>query len=459
MDKDDKYFYPVTAETVHKYAASIFGPIQKGECVTTVWVPMSGRRMWSKFIIENIDLFKDELPYYEKYLLIYIDPLDLTEESLSGYLRLMLTSFIEVCKKNKICKDVENLDTNLDVATNEVTPYPKLLVTLKSVLDGVASKGFETVFFLGEFDELKFANAVLYNNLKSLWSRLYPRLHYVFLMREVVTAPEKTASWGDFNEVLLQNIVYIPILSQKDSDHLIEKSFSELSQKPSQEQLSVIKELCGGHPYMLRVALRVMDKYPDKNLTKKDMEDLLFEHYELRSISRGILDVQNEEQKAILKQVASGIDVSALKGEEFNTLEKLGLIFKGASGKYQVFGKLFEKAVFGTSQKGEVQRSDDGNLKLDKETGAILFDGKTLEEKFTRQEYLILMMFLQNANKLRSRDDIGDALWGKESYEKYSDWAIDQLISKLRKKLKCLGTKDELVTIRGKGYKYIQSAP
>ncbi|MFC1790807.1 helix-turn-helix domain-containing protein [Patescibacteria group bacterium] len=48
---------------------------------------------------------------------------------------------------------------------------------------------------------------------------------------------------------------------------------------------------------------------------------------------------------------------------------------------------------------------------------------------------------------------MGEVLWGEASYEKYSDWAIDQLISKLRKKLKDLGLTDFLKTIRGRGYK------
>ena len=83
---------------------------------------------------------------------------------------------------------------------------------------------------------------------------------------------------------------------------------------------------------------------------------------------------------------------------------------------------------------------------------------KTVEEKFTRQEYSVLSMLLQKKSKLCTRDDIGDILWGNDSYEKYSDWAIDQLMSKLRKKLTDLGVKEKLVTVRGKGYKLLSPA-
>ena len=56
---------------------------------------------------------------------------------------------------------------------------------------------------------------------------------------------------------------------------------------------------------------------------------------------------------------------------------------------------------------------------------------------------------------MKKLDEIGEALWGKDSYDKYSDWAIDQLISKLRKKLETLGFKNVLKTVRGKGYKLV----
>src|SRR6476661_7326153 len=105
MNQDDKFFYPVKPEVLHDYASRVFSPICRGECVTAVWVPMTGRRMWNKFIIEHINLFEKELPNYNKYLLVYVEPLDLTEESIAGYLRLMGKSFIEVCKKNEYAKE------------------------------------------------------------------------------------------------------------------------------------------------------------------------------------------------------------------------------------------------------------------------------------------------------------------------------------------------------------------
>ena len=68
----------------------------------------------------------------------------------------------------------------------------------------------------------------------------------------------------------------------------------------------------------------------------------------------------------------------------------------------------------------------------------------------------MLVCFLKNKGQIISRDQIGDVLWGDKAYDRYSDWAVDQLISQLRKKLIDLGIKGaSLQTIRNRGYRWL----
>lgn len=456
MSDKKKYFYPVTKKTIHKYARDIFAPIQRDECATTVWVPMAGRRKHNRFIIENISFFSKELPHFDKYLLVYVEPLDLTEESLAGYVRLMGRSFIDTCKKNKKCEQVLDIKDQAELFYNEEISYAELLTSFRHVLSKMAEKGFRVVFFLGEFDELEFANKVFYNNLKSLWSNLYPTLQYVFLMRGRVTRQENIDKWGDLNEVILQNIIHISILSEKDTDYMIDRLSHEFSLSFPEDQIKTIIKLCGGHPYTLKAVFRALSSSTEGHGEK--LEALLLNHYELKSIARGIFDIRTDNEKLILNKIAKGLNIDGISlQEEHDFLVKMRYIIYDARGKSKLFGKLFENAALSYIKKGVVtdEKNSHDNLSLDEETGAIILGEKTIEEKFSHQEYAVLSMFLKKKGVLRSRDDIGNVLWGKESYEKYSNWAIDQLISKLRKKLNKMNVKQELVTIRGKGYKLV----
>ena len=99
----EKIFYPITEESLHRYAKSIFTPIKRGESVATIWIPMSGRRKHNKFLIENIELFKKELPNFEECVLVYVESLELPEESIELAQNIKSIGFykIPVVSKNK----------------------------------------------------------------------------------------------------------------------------------------------------------------------------------------------------------------------------------------------------------------------------------------------------------------------------------------------------------------------
>lgn len=67
----------------------------------------------------------------------------------------------------------------------------------------------------------------------------------------------------------------------------------------------------------------------------------------------------------------------------------------------------------------------------------------------TAQEINILNFLLEN-NTPVSRDDIAKILWGKSWNTKYSDWAIDKAISRLRKKI--VGNEIKILTLKNFGY-------
>lgn len=446
---DPKPIYPVTPETLHAYAASIFTPIRNGESVTTVWPPMAGRRLWNKFIIEHTSLFSEELPNFEKYLLVYVEPLDLTEESLSGYLQLIGSSLCSMVKQ----KGIELSKEYSDVFLNGESSYSKLLSELRSMIHEVVQKGYEVVLFFGEFDELDFANTIFYHNLKSLWSNLYPGLHYIFLMRERVTRDENVEQWGELNEVILQNTLYLPLLNEKDTDYLFDQFSKSYGVEVSSDLKKRLLDLCGGHPYLLKVCFRVLGKNDYKSLSLEEVETLIGEYYEIKSVARGILNVRSENEKTILRKIAVGDQLTDI--ENLNSLEflvSIGMIAKKDS-RYVLFSHIFRQALL--TSKDHKPTTKERSFEYVSENNEILLEGSTIEEKFTHQEYMILCEFLKSQGKLMTRDDIGAVLWGQESYEKYSDWAIDQLMSKLRKKLGDLKVKEKLVTIRGKGYKII----
>lgn len=74
---------------------------------------------------------------------------------------------------------------------------------------------------------------------------------------------------------------------------------------------------------------------------------------------------------------------------------------------------------------------------------------KLSQKKFTPEEARVMRLLWSNQESVAEREEIAVALWGELWSEKYSDWGIDALMSRLRKKL---ASNWQIVTVKGRGY-------
>ncbi len=69
----------------------------------------------------------------------------------------------------------------------------------------------------------------------------------------------------------------------------------------------------------------------------------------------------------------------------------------------------------------------------------------------SKTEFRLLKLFLQNPNKVFSREQILDSVWGVDAY--LGDRTVDVHILRLRKILKPHGVDEMIATVRGAGYR------
>lgn len=83
---------------------------------------------------------------------------------------------------------------------------------------------------------------------------------------------------------------------------------------------------------------------------------------------------------------------------------------------------------------------------------------KKSESPFSDTESKVLTYLQSRESDIISREDIGRLVWGEEEWEdKYSDWAIGQLIYRLRKKLEYSTSSGKIHTKKGKGFVYLNN--
>ena len=92
-----------------------------------------------------------------------------------------------------------------------------------------------------------------------------------------------------------------------------------------------------------------------------------------------------------------------------------------------------------------------GALSLNTGTHEVTIDQQLVE--MTRTEFKLLKYFMQNPDKVYSRDQLLSAIWGEAAY--LGDRTVDVHILRLRKILKKYGLDAMIVTVRGAGYRFI----
>ena len=91
---------------------------------------------------------------------------------------------------------------------------------------------------------------------------------------------------------------------------------------------------------------------------------------------------------------------------------------------------------------------------IDKEKGVVDID-IVLAKMLTVSEKRVFVLLKKQLGNICSREEIAEVVWGKNWFERFSDWALDQIMSQLRRKLVKGERYGQLITKRGEGY-YIE---
>lgn len=100
----------------------------------------------------------------------------------------------------------------------------------------------------------------------------------------------------------------------------------------------------------------------------------------------------------------------------------------------------------------DIERLSIGKITIDKNSYEVSVEGELLE--LTATEYKLLILLIERKGRVQSRDKLLRDVWGYES--NIDTRTVDTHVQRLRTKLN--GASDNIVTVRGFGYKFLQDA-
>lgn len=413
MFENKKGIIPITSETTLQNAKQWLNIIRFSESGTVIQLQDDCEYRILE-IITNTKILKSILgPYYRKYLLKYI-PID--QKDLHKSINV---SLVDLCIERKIGSLID-----LSKLTNQ------------ELLSLIAEKGYEIGLFIShikpilaksDFQALINLELLIRTNKK----------FSVIVFSEVDITHTNYDLLVDKASFLFDHIIKYPLYDEKDSIQFANYYCSQWDLTLPINIISEIYQYCNGYLWLIHHAVRNLRDNPDMSVEEAVNDELMMRKLEV------IWSKFTQDEKEILRKVSFG---SLLESEtlshEYEYLEKIRII-KRCDGRTILNIPLLSKVV-----------EKENRLNKLRIIHRKIFIGKNeITSRLTVKEKAFLLLLLSSKKKIISRDVIALNIWGKDWEEKYSDWAIDRLAHRIRKKMRSLGIDDKFLrTVKKKGF-------
>ena len=271
-------------------------------------------------------------------------------------------------------------------------------------------------------------------NLISIFETYYHtnKTLFMFLFHHNIYSHEYVKLIGNAS-LFYQNVKVFPYLDRINAKYYISYLANKYNVTVLPELQESILDQCGGHMWFIKEALRQYLK-KSKNIFDNDEMNLKKDlYYE---------SLLKEEKECLLTLEAIDNKNPLLKTVSY--FEQWGLIRK-EDNAYKIVIPIIAHYI-------QKQKRLHYSIRLD-ENNHIIQNGVMIDRLFSKQGKNLLNYFLSNINQDLSRENCALNIWKEEADNKYSDWALDQIIKRLRRKLISIGLSSRIIqTKRNVGY-------
>lgn len=365
-------------------------------------------------ILSNPALLKSVLgPYYKKYLLAYV-PVD----------------------QNPLSETIHEALLSLAVGKRLGTRGTLGDLTNTELVSEIARRGYDIGLFISHVSPLLTVKTMQpLIELESL-IRMSKNLSVIVFAETDITHP-KFAKLADKCSFLYDHIILYPLYSAEDTRQFLAHYATQWEFRVPEKAIDEIVRMSGGHLWIAHQLLRHLRDNP-----KDTVEDACHTDALMTKLT-AIWDKLDRAQKELLKRIAFGTATQEdVLSAEFKSLSHMRFIIR-------------EKTTWhlGIPLISHVIENELTLSKWQTKNDRIYIGDKDLTSRFTKKEKLALSILIQSKQTLVTREILAKVIWGDAYEERYSDWAIDRLMYRLRSKLKTLSPNRELIkTAKRKGF-------
>ncbi len=412
-------------------AASLGEQIKNRQSVVLIGLKRVGISNFLRFFLYHKDILSTYLGAEENHLFIPVDLHDLIERELFPFwvltLKRVCDSAMELPLDDKVKKQIESQFLNSIQTRNTFIVFD----SVRSVIMKLCEFGYMPTIFFIRFDRMEdVMNQEFFSNIQGLRDATHQRLSYVFTSFKSLDILFPEIFNKQALNVFAKNI-YLQPAEAKD----IEIIYETYSAKYTKRDLNKIKKdllnLTDGYVQFLQLGLIALHEKQYPKLLPEELYDLLLNDERFMLQSEEIWESLLHTEREILHKVSNNEELTNIEMEEAKYLFETGIIRRNSS-QLEIFSPLFQGYI--SSLKNHTTLKDDSI-------------------EFSKKENQLLNLLLQYKENIVDRDQIIELVWPEVESFGVTDWAIDRLVSRLRRKLRMQRSNYKISTIRTRGYK------
>ncbi|OGH05133.1 MAG: hypothetical protein A2W22_05650 [Candidatus Levybacteria bacterium RBG_16_35_11] len=439
MDEFPSHFdslYPESSrfEEIEK----ILSFIKEGKSVQLISVPGGGRSNLFGFLAYNHKIRRKHLGENQKWFhFVYLNLFEIKNRNFFDFLKFLFLSLADSLKERQMISEHDKLHRIFKdhLGFNDEVV---LFQGLKEAIDFLAIEKELTIIFL--FDQFETyipsVSPLFFENLRILRNRAKYRFSSVFSLTRPIDSLIDESTLAPFSEFLEDNQIYLKLKDESGLDFRLSYLEKITGKKLNKELVNEIIALTGGQGRLTKLGEEIaISENISSEISIKDFSRVLLSK---KAVDQALLEIWDSltpsEQRMLIKK------------EKNDYLEKIGLL---ENGKITI--RLFEAFI-----KDRNKRAESEKFYFDKNSKEIKKGEHIISDKLTSLEFKLLKFLIENKNKLAEREEIIKAVWTEaQSTAGVTDQAVDQLISRLRKKIEEDSNNPVfLQTIKGRGIKF-----
>lgn len=394
--------------------SQIFFSVQKSKNLQLIGLRGMGRSLMFRFLESNQENIK-KIHKVQNSTLVYLCDLSLISDS----------------STNAVIKQI--FGKLLGLEKLQLMDGGDLVNEIQKYFESMRKDSKKIIIILDALDKLvSYNNPEIFIFLHALYKQNIDYITFIFSLDEEVDMQKAKAEYGEFGRLMMGDVLYLPPLNKKESKWFLNLLISIATDNNiSEKEKELILEASGGYSVVIKRLL-------EAKATGLNLKEIISNPQCLPGLAY-CLDLAMEPFQDKLEDLKKIAD-----GQELNNESSLNL-FK----KYYLVNsdnKSINKVLENYLKESNIKQKSDFVEKI----GDI-----KLSEKLTLSEFKIFNYLANNKGLICTRDLIISEVWGDNATKDVSDHALDQIISRLRKKIKISGNNVYIETIRGRGHRLV----